>query len=203
MDGVLVDSRAVVERVWRRWCANRQLDPVVVLRTAHGRRTEDTLRALSTSLDIDAELHWLNDAELSDREGVSAIPGAADTLRQLPDGRWAVVTSAGAELARKRLAWAGLPIPPCLVTADQIDEGKPSPEGYLRAASQLRAAPVECVVVEDTPAGVLAARAAGMRVLGLTTTHDAADLPPVDMLLADLTGVAVDVGEEGMMLREG
>ena len=201
MDGVLVESRAVVERVWRRWCSLRGFDAPAILRVAHGRRTEDTLRALGSDLDIDAELRWLEDAELSDRDGVSAVLGAVELVSQVPEGHWAVVTSAGAELARRRLEWCGVPIPASLVTADIVEEGKPSPEGYLRAASELRAQPARCVVVEDSPAGIAAARTAGMRVVGVTTTHEPDDLPPVDALLSDLTDLSLQVGPGGMILQ--
>jgi sugar-phosphatase len=201
MDGVLVDSRPVVERVWQRWCALRGFDPSAILRVAHGRRTEDTLRALGSDLDVAAELRWLEDAELSDREGVSAVPGAVEFVNQIPEGRWAVVTSAGTELARRRLEWCGVPTSTCLIAADVVGEGKPSPEGYLRAASELRAQPAGCVVVEDSPAGIAAARSAGMRVVGVTTTHEPGDLPPVDALLEDLTAHSLERQSGRMILR--
>lgn len=103
MDGVLVDSRAVVQRVWRRWSEATGFDEAAILDAAHGRRTVDTLRAISADLDIPAETRWLEEAELSDRDGIKSILGAPELLAQLPEGRWAVVTSAGRELAERRL----------------------------------------------------------------------------------------------------
>ncbi len=203
MDGVLVDSGVVVRRTWRRWSALRGFDPIAVLGVAQGRRTIDTLRALAPDLDVEAEARWLEEAELADRDGIHPIPGAVELVGQLPDGRWAVVTSAGHELASRRLDWAGLPIPSCLISAERVTEGKPSPEGYLRAAEQLRIQPAECVVIEDTPPGVRAATAAGMRVVALTTTHDARDLPAVDGLLPDLLGVVVQFRDGELVLKAG
>lgn len=204
LDGVLVDSRAVVERTWRGWCERRGFDAAKVLEAAHGRRTVDTLRLVAPDLDHAAELRWLEEAELADREGIVAIPGAPELAASLPRDRWAVVTSAGRELAHRRLKWVGLPIPSCLVPAEAVSRGKPSPEGYLSAATELRVPPADCVVIEDSPAGVRAARAARMTVIGLTTTYGRDDLPPVDALRPDLRGIEarLDDGDVVLMLDE-
>lgn len=201
MDGVLVDSAAVVRRVWRRWSARRGFDVAAVLKTAHGRRTVDTLREVAPDLDPEAEFRWLEEAELAEHDGIESIPGAPELVSRLFDGQWAVVTSAGRELAMRRLEWAGLPIPSCLVPADEVSRGKPSPEGYLRAADELGTSPSDCIVIEDSPAGVTAARAAGMRVIGLTTTHDAEALPGVETTLPDLVGITVQLGTGGLILN--
>jgi mannitol-1-/sugar-/sorbitol-6-phosphatase len=63
-----------------------------------------------------------------------------------------------------------------LVTPERLSLGKPDPEGYLLAARELGAAAADCVVFEDAPAGIQAGRAAGMHVVGITTTHDPAEL---------------------------
>jgi sugar-phosphatase len=175
-DGVLVDSGASVERAWRRWAAGRGLDGDMIVAVAHGRRTEDTIRELGLSEDPGAEVELLEGYEIADAASVHAFPEAAALLAELPPGSWAVVTSGTRALATSRLAAAGLPLPAVLVTADDVVAGKPDPEGYLEAARRLGRAPADCVVVEDAPAGLQAAVAAGMRVVGLTTTHPAAEL---------------------------
>ncbi len=175
-DGVLVDSATSVERAWRRWAAERGLDGDAIVAVAHGRRTEDTMRELGLSGDLGAEVEHLEGYEIADAASVHAFPAAAALLPELPPGSWAVVTSGTRALATSRLTAAGLPLPPVLVTADDVAAGKPDPEGYLEAAQRLGRAPAECVVLEDAPAGVQAALAAGMRVVGLTTTHAAAEL---------------------------
>src|SRR5262249_8378461 len=111
MDGVLVDSTPVIERVWRRWAAMKGLELAPLLEAAHGRRTRDTLRSVGIDADLDREVAWLDQAELEDLEGVSAIPGAVEFVGSLPPDRWAIVTSSGLELARLRLGAAGLPVP--------------------------------------------------------------------------------------------
>ena len=131
--------------------------------------------------------------------GLTACAGADRLIRALPRERWAVVTSGSRLLALARLRAGGIPVPRVLMTADDVRRGKPDPEGYLAAAGRLGLRPDACVVIEDTPAGVLAARAAGCRVIGvtgvtgaLTSTADGPDL--VVKTLADL-GSAVDDGD--------
>jgi mannitol-1-/sugar-/sorbitol-6-phosphatase len=198
MDGVLVDSRAVVERTWRRWAERHGLDPTPLLRIAHGRRTRETLRAVVPHLAQDTEVTWLDEAELQDLEGIVPVPGARELLAKLPDDTWAVVTSAGRDLAERRLGAAGLPLPRILVTSDDVARGKPEPDGYRLGAGRLGRPPGECLVFEDSPPGVLAGLAAGARVVGLATTHAPGLLPGVAAAIADFRAVIVQ-GEAGAL----
>lgn len=197
LDGVLVDSTATVERHWTAWARGVGLDPAWLLPRVHGRRAIDTVRDVRPDLDADAEFARLERAESEDTEGVTALPGANALLASLPMSRWAVVTSGTRPVAVARLYAAGLPIPRAFVTADMIVRGKPDPEGYLAAARLLGVAVTDCVVVEDAPAGAAAARAAGMRLLGLTTTHSAEQLQPADLVAADLAHVAIRAAADG------
>jgi sugar-phosphatase len=83
---------------------------------------------------------------------------------------------------------AGLGMPPIIVTADDVVASKPDPEGFLAAAATLGVPPAECVVFEDSEAGILAARAAGMRVIGVGS---AAAPFGADWAVPDLAGVRV------------
>ncbi|MFF0006912.1 HAD-IA family hydrolase [Streptomyces tibetensis] len=161
MDGTLVDSTVVVERTWRRFARRHGLDAERILHTAHGRRTGETVaRYAPAGVDVAAETARLVAEEVEDVDGIVPVPGAAELLACLPSGRWAVVTSAGRELTHRRMAAAGLPLPPLLVSADDVREGKPSPEGYLAAAAALDVHPASAVVFEDAEAGLRAAAAA-------------------------------------------
>jgi len=142
------------------------------------------MRELGLSGDLVAGVELLEGYEIADAPSVHAFPEAAALLAELPPGSWAVVTSGTRALATSRLAAAGLPLPSVLVTADDVRAGKPDPEGYLEAARRLGCSPADCVVVEDAPAGVQAALAAGMRVVGLTTTH-----APVELEAATLVAL--------------
>ncbi|GMV08751.1 MAG: hypothetical protein ABS52_02900 [Gemmatimonadetes bacterium SCN 70-22] len=191
MDGVLVNSHAVVDRTWRRWAARHAMDPDPIIAVAHGRRTSDTLRDIAPHLDIAAEVQWLDEAERDDLDGVVAMPGAVAILTHLPGVAWAVVTSCGDALARARLEAAGLPIPRVLIASERIDRGKPFPDGYLAGARGLRLAPTDCIVFEDTPPGIQAGLAAGAQVVGLSTTYDAGHLTAATRVVRDLSEVHV------------
>ena len=200
MDGTLVDSTQCVETIWSRWAHRNGIEPGRVLSVSHGRRTIDTLREIAPHTDIEAEARLLNAEELDARDGVKAIAGAAVILQTLLHGRWAVVTSAGRALAERRFRAADLPLPTVLVSADDVKEGKPHPAGYLMAAQLLDVAPHQCLVIEDTPAGILAGRAANMQVLALTTTY-----PGTELLAApcvrDFRDLSILQARDGFELR--
>ena len=187
MDGTLVDSRQIVEATWLLWAAEHNLSAEAVLAVAHGRRTLETMQLLAPDLATPEEAARLDarEAEMDGHE--TPIAGAAALLAALSPERWAVVTSAGRQLARTRLAAVGLPVPRVLVGADDVDLGKPAPDGYLQAARALGVSPARCVVLEDTPAGAQAGRAAGATVVGLCTTFPTVD--GCDFLVPDLRAV--------------
>ncbi|MFJ2821350.1 HAD-IA family hydrolase [Streptomyces toxytricini] len=175
MDGTLVDSTGLVESTWAGFCARHGLDLGEVLAFAHGRPTRETVgRFLADPLLAESETRRLVAHEESETAGITAVPGAAEILAALPSGSWAVVTSAGRRLAEVRMAAAGLPLPALMVTADDVEHGKPHPEGFLRAAAALGADPVSALVFEDSPAGVRAGLDSGARtlVIGGLTAHD-------------------------------
>ena len=197
LDGVLVDSRRCIEAIWRAWAAGKSLDPEPFIRIAHGRRISETLRAVAPELDVAAEVATLDRMEEVETAGIRFMPGADALVRSLPPTRWAIVTSGSRRVASLRLGVVGLPTPAVFVTSEVVRQGKPAPDPYLAAASRLGFDPADCVAVEDSPTGVAAARAAGMRVIALLTTHQQADLGEADVRLPALThlGISADVSE--------
>jgi sugar-phosphatase len=189
LDGVLVDSEPVVVRTWNRWAAHHGLDIPDLIRHAHGRRSIETVREFAPSLDAEAEVRWLEAIELADANGLTLLPGAGPLFEGIPDGQRAVVTSGGHALAEFRLAAVGLPIPEVVVSARDVPCGKPAPDGYFLAANRLGFRPRDCVVIEDTPAGIAAGRSAGATVLAVTTTFSAPDLSQADVVVQSLTMV--------------
>lgn len=187
LDGVLVDSRQLVERIWRDWARPRGQDAARFIRVAHGRRTSETLREVAPELDVAAETAVLDAMEETATEGLVPIPGAVALLASLDASAWAVVTSGSRAVAILRLRTTGLPMPRELVTGDEVRFGKPDPEPYLLGARRTGVEPARCLVVEDSPAGVAAGKAAGMRVAAITTTHDAASLVGADVILSHLS----------------
>src|SRR6476661_8074249 len=178
MDGVLMDSTPSVERVWRTWAAQYGLDPERVASLAHGRRSIETIRAVAPQLDAEKENVVVEQMEIDDKDGVTALPGAAELLAHLPPDRFAIVTSATRPLAVARLGYAGIPVPRHIITANDVIYGKPSPEPFLKGAALLAFDPAVCLVFEDSPAGIASARSAGIKAIALQTTY------PVDQLQA-------------------
>jgi len=196
IDGTLVDSTPAVERSWRTWAARRNLDADAILQICHGRRSEDTIRSLLPAEEVPEAVRDIEALELTDLGDVVALPGTAALLARLPVDRWAAVTSGPRTLMRARLAAAGLPVPEVLISAEDVRDGKPDPEGYRLAASGLGFDAARCLVVEDAPAGIAAGRAAGAAVLAVVTSHPAAELGAADAVIADLRACAVDPVDE-------
>lgn len=167
MDGTLVDSTAVVEGIWRDFCREHGVDESVLVPWSHGRRTSDTVRHFLPDLsepELAAVIDDFESREQTTTATVVEIPGAGRLLAGL-DLPWAVVTSAPRRLAVRRMAEAGLPLPEVLVPADEIEHGKPHPDGYLRAARLLGVPASACVAFEDAEPGLRSARASGARVV--------------------------------------
>lgn len=183
MDGTILTSIIAAERVWADWARSHGLDVDVFLPTIHGKRSIDTVRGLGLpDIDAEAEAHRITQAEIEDVDGIEAIAGVAAFLATLPAERWAIVTSAPRALAQARIAAAGLPLPPVLVAAEDVKHGKPAPDPFLLGAEKLGMRPEECLVFEDTLAGLQSAAAAGMDSVMVTATHK----HPVE---TDVTGV--------------
>ncbi|MFE6773219.1 HAD family hydrolase [Streptomyces fimicarius] len=171
VDGVLLDSAGAHRRVWDAWSAARGLDPEKVWELTFGRRPEDTVRDVAAQLDPAAERQVLD--RLLEREmgGIQPVEGAPDLLESLSGSPWAIVTSGDRDFVAARFAATGLALPAVQVYGSDVQHAKPAPDCFALAASRLGVAPSECLVVEDAPAGVRAAVAAGCFAVGLTTTH--------------------------------
>jgi len=194
MDGVLVDSLPTIMQHLRDWALRHGLEPERVIELSHGRNNVELIQTAAPFLDAQQEARRMQQREIDEVGGLVGCTGARELLLALPWDAWAVVTSGYAPVARARLRATRMPIPDVLVTASDVQAGKPDPEGYLTAAARLDVPPEECVVFEDAPAGVAAAHAGGMRVVGikgtvdaqvLDTEHTVANLGAVRLLLGD------------------
>jgi sugar-phosphatase len=194
MDGTLVDSTAVVEQVWAEFAERYGADLDEVLAYSHGRLTSDSVRHFLPEGHDPVEVTAHLDAqELVRVDGIVEVPGAGAFLQGLRGTPVAVVTSASRELARRRMRAAGVPVPEVLVAAEDVEVGKPSPEGYLKAAALLGADPADCVVFEDAEAGLRAALASGCRVVVVgdhesTTTQGLPRIPDFRVLSVSRVG---------------
>ncbi|QKW06263.1 HAD-IA family hydrolase [Streptomyces sp. NA04227] len=197
MDGTLVNSDAVVERVWRRWAAEHGIDGDEALKVVHGRQGHASMALLlpeRSAAENQADNVRMLAAEVADMEGVVPVPGAAQFLAALTGAPHALVTSANVPLATARMNAAGLSMPSVRVTAESVGASKPAPEGFLKGAAELGVAPGDCLVFEDSGAGIAAGKAAGMRVVGVGPR--AAEYGP-DVVVEDLTAVRVEAGADG------
>lgn len=200
MDGVLMDSTPSVERVWRIWAAKHGLDPERVASQAHGRRSIETIRAVAPQLDAEKENIVVEQMEIDDKEGVTALPGAAELLAHLPVDRFAIVTSATLPLAVARLGYAGIPVPRHMITANDVIHGKPSPEPFLKGAALLGFAPADCLVFEDSPAGIASARSAGMQAIAMQTTYPADQLRAAHAIIGNLADVRATLRDGNIII---
>jgi sugar-phosphatase len=89
-----------------------------------------------------------------------------------------------------------------MVTADDVTQGKPHPQPYLKGAEILGLNPVDCVVLEDAPSGLKAARAAGCRSFGIPTTYRRDELVDATVILESLQQLSVRKDENPAILLE-
>ncbi|MBB6171807.1 sugar-phosphatase [Nocardiopsis mwathae] len=196
MDGTLVDSGAVVEECWAAWAAEYGISPAeLAARAGHGIPARQIAAALLPAAVVPEAVARIEQLEIDRAGGLRVLPGTRELLSVLPDGAWAIVTSCTRALAEARLKAVGL-VAPTLVTADDVARGKPDPEPFALGARLLGVAAGRCVVFEDAPAGLAAARGAGARTVAVATTHAAARLE-ADVVVGDLSCVDVRPGAGG------
>ncbi len=197
LDGVLIDSSAVIRRHWQKWARLHKIPFERIMSVAHGRTSTEIIRIVAPQMDAEAEGRQREEEEGRDTDGLKAYPAARQLLLSIPDGHWAIVTSGKPQTAFTRLKFGRLPIPPVLVTADDVERGKPAPDPYLSGAQRLGVAASRCVVVEDSPAGIEAAQAAGMKVIAIATTHSLHSLNAADFVLRKISDLTLDrMGEQ-------
>jgi sugar-phosphatase len=190
LDGVLVDSGAEVERVWREWAVSHGLDPVLVERASHGVPSRQVIERVAPELNPGIEGERVD--RLHAATGGVALPGAVELLACVSP--LAVVTSCSPGLAAARFSAAGLEPPEVVITSDRTARGKPYADPYLAAAEALGVSPRDCLVVEDAPAGVAAGVAAGATVWAVETTHTPDELRDAALVVPDLWGVLDRLG---------
>lgn len=184
MDGVLIDSSVAVREAYGAWARENGFAEEEVLEIVHGRRTIEVVTRFGFEDDPDAEADRLERriAERATRE--HAIEASCDLYRALDPERLAVATSARKATTLSNLEVLGLEHPAVLVNGQDVADGKPAPDPYLLAAKRMGVEPVECVVIEDAPAGIEAGKSAGAHVVALTTTHRPDQLRTADQVVA-------------------
>lgn len=190
MDGTLLDSIKVVESAWQTLAKEFSVVVPNSLRF-HGRTATDLVASLIPPELANAAIARLEELESSPTEGISTLPGARRLLEEIPATRWSIVTSATRPVAEARIAAAHLKVPQKLVTGDDVLTGKPKPEPFI--AGRRHNGPA--VAIEDTIAGLTAAREAGCTTIAVTGTHGKKELAPYsDFVVSSLTQISVREG---------
>ncbi len=199
MDGTLIDSTPAVVRAWANWASEYGLPPID-LRMHHGTPSASVVRAVMPEHLHEAGMQRITELEIADLHDVVVLPGALEALVSLASAKNAIATSCTVPLAEARIAAAQLVTPSVLVTADDVVHGKPHPEPFLEAARQLGVDPRRCLVVEDAPRGLEAARAAGCFTLAVLTTTPREALD-AHAIVTDLSDVRFQVDRDGVRVR--
>ncbi len=206
MDGVLISSIASVNRCWRKWAKHYGIPGWETYTIPHGVRAMDIMRSLRpdfSPVQAAEGLRMIEDLEIADTDDLKVLDGVRDLLGSLPAERWTIVTSATRRLLLGRLKAAGLPYPDELIAADDVVNGKPHPEPYMKGAKMLGFASADCIVVEDAPSGAGSGKAAGSRVLGVLGTHSAEELyaAGAEWVVRSLAGVKATADADGLKLE--
>ncbi|RMB61714.1 HAD family hydrolase [Tessaracoccus antarcticus] len=197
LDGTLIDSHVAMVRSYERWAEEFgiRLDRLPHLL---GMPSAAVSEALLPPEHVVAATERIEVLEVTDTEGVVALPGAREAFTTLPRTGVAIATSCTTDLMRARLSAADLPFPDVIVTRDHVADGKPAPDSFLLAAKLLGVHPARALVVEDAPAGIAAARAAGCPVLGIASTKRHDELA-ADAVVGDLSQVEWQVETNGQI----
>lgn len=206
MDGVLISSIASVNRSWQKWTRHYGIAGWETYVIPHGVRAMDIMRGLRpdfSDADLVQGLRMIEDLEIADTGDLKVLDGVRELLAALPPERWTIVTSATRRLLLGRLNAAGLPYPDELIAGDDVVNGKPHPEPYMKGAKMLGFASADCIVVEDAPSGVGSGVAAGSKVLGVLGTHNAKELyeAGASWVVQTLAGVKSFADENGLVLE--
>ena len=202
MDGTLIDNTPYHFKSWQALFKKHDLGTL----TLQTYRTEisgvpiiETLRRLFSDKYDEAGLHAL----LEEKEGyyreiyapfLAPINGLENFLTSLKDAGIKMAMASSATMEDIDFILNKIPIRgdfEAIIDGSRVSKGKPNPQIFLKAAEELKARPEDCVVFEDSLAGIKAANAAGMKVVGITTGHTADQLQPSGLIINDYTELTV------------
>lgn len=193
LDGTLIESTFYIERLWQDWGIKHGVAPQRLSEVMHGRRAVEIISIVAPHLAVQEEAYALETAEILNMGELKAYPGAKELLSALPKKQWAIATSGSLRVASARLNHAKLPTPEVFITADDVSAGKPAPDAFLLTAARLKVPASRCVVIEDSPAGIQAAKAAGMKAIGIASTQPRETLSKADVVVRQLADIKVQI----------
>lgn len=195
LDGTLIDSTPSVLRSWDTLGREFGFDADLA-GSGHGQPAAQLIASFLPDELVATALARIIELESNDLHDVTAFHGSADFLTALPHSAKAIVTSGTRVLAAARIEAAGIPRPHTVVTFDDVTRGKPDPEPFLLAARLLGVDPTKCLVFEDAPAGLTAARAAGCTTVAVAGTHPDVALE-ADLVVDGLHQLAIETVADG------
>ncbi|HEX2743848.1 MAG TPA: HAD-IA family hydrolase [Streptosporangiaceae bacterium] len=200
LDGTLVDSYRDAEVCWRDWARSVGAINHFDFTKLFGRRRAEIILTVLPGLPAEevrkhSEYVRLSEGKFTDN--VTALPGSAQLLEMLPKSSWAIVTSNDREVAKARVRAAGLPMPDVLLTEDEVERGKPDPEGLLLAAEKLNTNPSNCLAIDDSPVGIEAAYRAGMPSIAVRYRYGDSALHRANLIVDSLSSLLVTKVRDG------
>jgi len=202
MDGTLLDSSRYHWLAWREALAAENYELTKESFTSFfGQRNDTIMRALFGADHPAHEIRRVSDfkesryREMLREGGVELLPGVGRWLRRLQGEGWRQAIASSAPLLNIEAILDVLGIRDCfaaVVTAEDVERGKPDPQVFLRAAAKVEVPAARCIVVEDAPAGVEAGRRGGMRTVGVLSEHPALEADIVVRTLEELPDSAFD-----------
>ena len=201
MDGTLVDNTPYHFKSWQAFYKKHGLGELAesTYKTSiSGVPIIETLRGLFPDADEATLKGYLNEKETYYREiyapFLRPINGLENFLTELKDAGIKMAMASSATMEDINFILNKIPIREdfeAIIDGSRVTKGKPNPQIFLKAAEELNADPANCVVFEDSLAGIKAANAAGMKVVGITTGHAAAQLQPSNLVIDDYSTLTV------------
>ncbi len=198
MDGVIVDSNPAHKIALKQFCEKygHHLSDEQLRTRIYGRTNKDWITNVFGKLEAQQLKKYADEKEQLFRElyadTIRAVDGLPDFLKQLDEQKLdrAIATSAPIENVDFTLEKTGLrKYFRTILDESFVERGKPDPEIYLKTAAALGYAPDHCIVLEDSLSGVKSGKAAGCKVVGITTTHTAEELSETDLVIQDFKGL--------------
>ncbi len=197
MNGVIVDDERIHQKSWRIFCADHgfQLTEDEFKQQVFGRIEKETFEYLFKRQLTEEEVAQYSDERVDTAiklvtPVLEVVAGVLGVLRFLRDHRIKIALATSSRRRYQRFIFDSLRLDDffdAIVTAEDISKGKPDPEIYLLAAKQLGIEPTSCVAIEDSVSGITSAQQAGMKVIGIATTHTPEEIRQADKVVLDFT----------------
>lgn len=202
MDGVLADTGTIHFESWVKMAredAGVQYTNEFFEETFGQQSIPITRKLVGNEVEQALVEKWANLKEKYYREMVKdklmPLPGAIELIRDLKKKNIKLAVGSSGPLKNVELLLTSLKIKhyfDVVITAEDVKNGKPAPDVFLLAANRLHLKPEDCIVIEDAPVGIEAAKRAGMKSIALTTTHKKEELFQADIVVEDLTYIHKD-----------